>query len=419
MLAAQIIRWLLLFVEISIALPILYLCLLSISAILTTRSRRSKHTHTDVAPAQLPNFAILIPAHNEAMILASLLSSLKELAYPKGHFMVYVVADNCTDDTAALARAMGDTGGVQVYERFDSSKRGKGYALNWLLQKLAEDRRIHDAYIVLDADSVVVPTFLQAMARAFSQGARALQANNTVLNITESPSAALRWIALSLVNHVRTLGRNGLGASSTLTGNGMCLSHDLLQRYPWQAFTIGEDYQYYLTLIEHGERVCYVPEAVVRSQMPTTFSQMRTQDVRWESPTGDGSQSTWRIAARLLRAGIRFRDPARIEATAELLTPPLSSLVCGCLLMLLAALIGFLWSPFALLATIELLLSLLLIGGLLGYIATPLYLLQPPQAVYRALLHAPGFMLWKLWVYFVLRRSKKHTSEWVRTSRSA
>ena len=84
------------------------------------------------------------------------------------------MADNCTDRTAEIVRA---TGWVRVYERFDETKRGKGYALNWLLQQLEEDQLIHDAYVVLDADSVVVPTFLQSMAKELAQGAQALQAS--------------------------------------------------------------------------------------------------------------------------------------------------------------------------------------------------------------------------------------------------
>src|SRR5947209_1919436 len=105
----------------------------------------------------------------------------------------------------------------------------------------------------------------------------------------------------------------------------MCLSRALLVDYPWQAFSLAADYQYYLTLVEHGERVRYVPQAIVRSQMPTTFSQMRTQDIRWES--SGGGQSTWRVVWRLLEAGLKYRDFARLEAIAELLTPPLSFLV--------------------------------------------------------------------------------------------
>ena len=188
----------------------------------------------------------------------------------------------------------------------------------------------------------------------------------------------------------------------------MCLSHNLLIRYPWRAFAIAEDYQYYLTLIQHGERVRFIPEAVVRSQMPTTFTQMRTQDVRWESE--EPSQSTWRIALKLLTNGLRLRDFVRLEAVAELLVPPLSLLMGLCLLTLIVSLL--VWSLQGLL------ISLLLVGGLLCYIGTAFYLLRPPYRVYRAFFHAPGFMAWKLWVYFVVRRSKKHTGEWIRTSRT-
>ena len=396
----QVLRWLPLVAAAGTAGPILYLCILSFSAILTTKKRKVE----DMPTSTRINFAILIPAHNEEIILGTLLESLSALGYPKNLYTVYVVADNCTDRTAELARA---TGWVHVYERFDQTRRGKGYALTWLLQKLEEGQSIYDAYVVLDADSVVEPAFLQLMARELARGARALQARYTVLNTVESPSTALRWIALTLVNHVRPLGRSGLGASSTLTGNGMCLSHSLLKRYPWQSSALAEDYQYYLRLIQNGERVCYLPEAVVRAEMPTTFAQMRTQDVRWESSESD--EKKWPFALRLLVTGLKHRDFVRIEAVAELLTPPLSILVSSCLLTLLVSLL--LWSP------APALLSLLLLCGLTCYIGTALYLLRPPRAVYMALLHAPGFMIWKLWVYFVLSRSAKQTSEWIRTSR--
>ncbi len=399
--ALQVLRWLLLAAEVWIAGPILYLCVLSFSALLTAKKRRVEDTP---ASARF-NFAILIPAHNEEVVLNTLLESLSALTYSRDQYCVYVVADNCTDTTAELARA---TGWVHVYERFDQARRGKGYALNWLLQKLEEDRLTHDAYVILDADSVVVPTFLQSMAWELAQGAQVLQASNTVLNVAESPYTALRWVALTLMNHVRPLGRNGLGSSSTLTGNGMCLSRTILKRYPWQSYALSEDYHYYLTLVGHGERVRYVPEAVVRSQMPTTFAQMRTQDIRWES--AEGSQPSWQIALRLLDAGLRSRNFVCFEAVAELLTPPLSFLVCWCSFILIASLL--VWSfP-------ELLLSLLLIGGLIYYVGTALYMLRPPRAVYKAIVYAPGFVIWKLWVYFVLSRSKKYTSEWIRTDRT-
>lgn len=401
-----VLNWLLLAMEALIVGPVFYLYAVSISAIATQKKRQKQTAQfSSVAESMCSTFAILIPAHNEQDILDTLLASLADLDYPKGQYAVHVVADNCTDGTASVARA---TGWVHVHERFDKVKRGKGYALNWLLHELEENQLIYDAYVILDADSVVVSTFLQPMARELSRGAQAMQACNTVLNISDSPSTALRFVALTLVNHVRPLGRNGLGASSNLSGNGMCLSRTLLLRYPWQAYSLSEDYQYYLTLIRHGERVRYVPEAVVRSQMPTSFAQMRTQDVRWESL--EVGQKAWRVALQLLGSGLRSRDFARIEAVAELLTPPLSFLVSFCLVVLIASLL--------LRSLLGLLLSLILVGGLMCYVGTALYLVCPPRKVYMAFLYAPGFMIWKLWVYFVLRRSKKHTNEWIRTSRT-
>jgi cellulose synthase/poly-beta-1,6-N-acetylglucosamine synthase-like glycosyltransferase len=406
MLVIQILRWLLWSMEGILALPILYVCIVSFSAFLTQRKRARSADQEDRHATAQTTFAILIPAHNEELILHKLLESLSQLAYPKELYSVFVIADNCTDKTAELAR---EFEGVQAYERFDQEKRGKGYALNWMLQQLQESQQVYDAYLILDADSVVIPAFLQALDKELVGGAKVLQACNTVLNVTESSSTALRWVALTLMNHVRPLGRNGLGCSSTLTGNGMCFSHDILQRYPWQAFGIAEDYQYYLMLVQHGERVSYVPEAIVRSQMPVTFEQMRTQDMRWEG--GGLQQSQWQIAWQLLRKGLHYRSLVRLEAVAELLTPPLSLLVGSCLLLVFVSLL--LWSPAAILF------ALVLCAGIGCYIATPFYLLHPPATVYKAVLYAPGFVLWKLWIILVLRRSRKQTQEWVRTARTS
>ncbi len=218
MLVLQVLRWLLLAAEVLIAVPILYLCILSISAILVAKKRKAADIARSSRISEHAHFAILIPAHNEEAILGALLESLSKLVYPKDQYTVCVVADNCTDGTAELACTFGR---ALVYERFDKNLLGKGYALNWLLHKLEEDQLIFDAYVILDADSVVEPTFLHSMDRELAQGARAMQACNTVLNISEAPSAALRLIAMTLMNHVRPLGRNGLGGSSTLTGNGM------------------------------------------------------------------------------------------------------------------------------------------------------------------------------------------------------
>jgi hypothetical protein len=404
----QVLRWLLLVVQVLLALPITYLCVVALAAMLAHHrlSRRVVAPRLGASPASRPTFAILVPAHDEEVVIGTLLQSLAELAYPRDRFAVHLVADNCTDRTVQIARA---TGRVRVHERNDTTKRGKGYALDWLMRRLDAEHATYDAYVVLDADSVVEPIFLDAFADQLAGGALALQAHNTVLNVGESPSTVIRWIALTLMNYVRPLGRNALHASSTLTGNGMCLTRALLARHPWQAYGLAEDYQYYLSVVADGIRVRFVPRAVVRSHMPPTFGEMRTQDVRWEA--ADPSAGSWRNARRLVASGVKHRDLARIEAAAEVLAPPLSLMVAACALSLALSV--------ALLSPLNLLASAWLWVALITYVASALYIVRPPRGAYRALLFAPAFMAWKLWVFVVLRRSKQHTGAWVRTSRSA
>jgi hypothetical protein len=390
-------------VEVALALPIVYLDAITISAVVTGARRQRRARRRGSAGEPETSFAVLIPAHNEEALLGTLLASLNEQRYPHHLYTVCVVADNCTDATAEVARAAG----AVVFERSDTSKRGKGYALSWLLEQMTSRGMQPDAYVVFDADSVVAPEFLRAMAGELARGARACQGSNTVLNTSEAPSTALRWLAMTLMNHVRPLGRNGIGGSSNLSGNGMCLSRALLDRFPWRAFGLVEDYQYYLDIVAHGERVRYVPEAVVRSHMPTSFKQMRTQDIRWEG--GSPEASTARLALRLLRAGLRTHSLAPLDAAAELLVPPLSMLVAALLLLVAAA--AALGTPAQRAATAT------LVAGFALYVGSAFYMLRPGRAIYRALLYAPGYMAWKLWVQLVLRRSKRYNSEWTRTHR--
>ncbi|HEX6796083.1 MAG TPA: glycosyltransferase family 2 protein [Ktedonobacterales bacterium] len=402
----SVLRWVVLAAEIVVALPIVYLAAITCAALIA-QARRKRRMFAP--PTDPPTFAFLIPAHDEEALIGTLLASLKRQRYPAERYTVCVVADNCGDATAPIAEAAG----AEVFERHDVTQRGKGYALSWLLAELDRRGQRYDAYVVIDADSVVAPDFLAAMAAELARGARACQAQNTVLNTTEAPSTTLRWLAMTLMNHVRPLGRNAIGGSSNLSGNGMCLSRGLLERFPWRAFGLVEDYQYYLDIVAGGERVRYVPEAVVRSHMPTSFDQMRSQDERWES--GSPQTSTGRIALRLIRSGLRRRRGVRwtpiapLDAVAELLVPPLSTLLAALLIVLAGA---------AAIGTVgERVFAAALLAGFALYVGSAFIMLRPEWATYRALLYAPGYMAWKLWVQLVLKRRGQKRGEWVRTKR--
>lgn len=107
----------------------------------------------------------LVPAHNEAAVVGNLIESLKNQNYPKELLDIYVIADNCTDNTAQIAR---DAGAI-VYERFDSEKKTKGYAMQWFLNKMNEQGADYDAMCVFDADNVVMPDFFTAMNKNFAK----------------------------------------------------------------------------------------------------------------------------------------------------------------------------------------------------------------------------------------------------------
>ncbi|HEX8728228.1 MAG TPA: glycosyltransferase family 2 protein [Ktedonobacterales bacterium] len=391
-------RGALLALELALAIPALYLAVVTVAALWASR-----RTSVAAPDAVWPRLVVLIPAHNEEELIGRLLTSLARLTYPRDRYAVYVIADNCDDSTVAVAGAFE---WAHTLTRVDAERRGKGYALAWALEWLHVHAVTYDACVMFDADSLVDSGCLTALAMAYLRGADAVQGQYVVLNAFETPATSLRWLALTLMNHVRQLGRSTLGASSTLTGNGMLFSAALLERRPWRAFGLTEDYQYYLDLVEHGETVRYAADALVKADMPTTFAQMRTQDVRWES---NAEASAPVVALRLLRAVARLRSAIPLEAVVELLTPPLSLLIGGAGVALAGALLLG-WLP-------ALLVAALVWSCALLYISSAPLLERPPARFYRHMAYAPIFLCWKLWVKLVAVRLPNRSREWVRTTR--
>ena len=203
-------------------------------AIMTASAIAALFTRSYKAEANPQNkFAVLVPAHNEQDTLATTLDSLKQIDYPSDLFRVTVIADNCTDKTAQLAK----TAGVDVVERIDEQKKSKGHALEWFFNRQTADR--FDAFVIIDADTVVSDNILQVFNNELLRGKDIIQAFYGVSNPDASWRTELLTYALSLFNGIYLAGFNGLGLGCALRGNGMCFSTDALEKVPWEGSLAG------------------------------------------------------------------------------------------------------------------------------------------------------------------------------------
>jgi 1,2-diacylglycerol 3-beta-glucosyltransferase len=306
---------------VSAALALLALPVVGASGYLFLLTLRSRRPASPVYGSPRTRFHVIVPAHDEAAGIAHTVTSLKAIDYPKDLFEVVVVADNCKDDTAARARAAG----ARVLERVDDERRGKGYALAHAFEvTIAEGKA--DAVVVVDADTVVSPNLLSAFDVRLQKGANAVQADYAVQNPDEGWRTRLMAIAFGMFHVVRSAGRESLGLSCGLRGNGMCFSTDLLEEVPHDAFSVVEDLEYGIRLGEHGHRVHYAGEAHVYGEMVSSEHASRSQRSRWE---GGRAQMAKRHGLPLLRRAILERDPVLADLAIDVLVPPLSVLVAA------------------------------------------------------------------------------------------
>jgi cellulose synthase/poly-beta-1,6-N-acetylglucosamine synthase-like glycosyltransferase len=405
------------FIELILSLFVGYLLLLTIVAWWTSRKIDTQLND----PAH--HFLVLIPAHNEEKLLPDLLENLNQLDYPGELYSIHVVADNCTDETAVIAKQ----NGAIPHERFDAHNPGKGFALQWFLQNFSTDIEAHDALIILDADTIVSDNFLKAMSTRLDNGERVIQAYYAVRNPDKTWGIGLRYAALAVLHYLRPLGRTRLGGSAGLKGNGMVFATDIMQQYEWSD-SITEDIEFHMTLILGGERVSFAPEATIWAEMPETLAGAATQNVRWERGRMQMMQvyvpQLLKAAWSSVRHGQFSRTYLLLDAVMEHLIPPFSVLaalsgLCVFLNMLIIA-FGYLFYdaiPFANFLFVSMWLGIGLIVGQAVYLLTGLKLVGAPKSVYLALLKMPVFVAWKVWHYVrVLLGLDSH--EWVRTTRN-
>ena len=235
---------------------------------------------TPPAAGWTPRVTVVIPAHDEEPGLAAAVRGVLASDYPADRLRVLVVADNCTDGTAAVARRLG----VAVLERHDPARRGKGFALAAGLPAALAGGA--DAVLVLDADCVPRPDAVRHLAASLNEW-DAVQAAVVPRNPEALPAGLVAAVGSELENAVAA-GRSGLGLAVALRGTGMMFRADLLRRLPWTGFGLTEDAEYTATLRAAGVRVRFVPAAVVRTEVPPTGAALCTQRRRWRAALAGG-----------------------------------------------------------------------------------------------------------------------------------
>ncbi len=347
-------------------------------------------------------FDIIVPAHDEASVIEGVVASLRNLDWPADGFRVLVVADNCTDSTAALARAAG----AEVLERNDLQRRGKGYALDFAF-KASQAHGWAYAVVVVDADTKVSANLLEAFAARIENGAKVMQAHYDVLNSQDSWRTRLMSIAMASFHRVRSRARERMQLSCGLRGNGWCITHRLLHQVPYRAFSLTEDLEYGIDLGLAGYRVHYADEAHVSAMMVSSEQAARSQRQRWE----DGRFQLIRSRTLpLLQAASRPGGGMCLDLALDLLVLPLSYVAINVALLIVLASVAFWWLP-----SMDIWIWLGLGCGisLLLYVLRGWQLSGTGMRGLMDLARAPFFVLWK-----VLLLLRTHVSaEWVRTKR--
>jgi cellulose synthase/poly-beta-1,6-N-acetylglucosamine synthase-like glycosyltransferase len=242
---------------------------------------RTKTCSVDYLPKN--KFAILIPAHNEENVIGNLIRNLNQLDYPHHLFDIYVIADNCTDNTAEIANSLG----AIVLNRFNNFKKGKGFALDWALEKLklnktdSNEINNYDAVVIFDADNLVSGNFLKVMNNKLVSGENIIQSYIDSKNPNDSWITASFSIMFWLNNRFALMSRYNLGLCGLLAGTGMCISTQVLKEVGWATSTLTEDLEYSMKALLHNYKTTYAHEAKIYDEKPLSFLASSRQRLRW------------------------------------------------------------------------------------------------------------------------------------------
>jgi cellulose synthase/poly-beta-1,6-N-acetylglucosamine synthase-like glycosyltransferase len=378
------------------------LCVLSTQCLLGLLPARRHAGSTQNTTS--PTVAVLVPAHNEEGVIATTLESLKRALPESGR--IVVVADNCTDNTASVARDHGAT----VIERHDTANRGKGFALAAGLASLESDPPVTPAVVIIvDADCTITPTTLTDLAHTAQASNRPVQGIYLLTPPDKrDPKAVVSAFAFLIKNQARPRGMDLLGLPIPLTGSGMAFPYALLKDANLATGNIVEDLALGLELAEQGHGPVLCDAARITGALPGGDGAAVTQRTRWEH--GYLSTLLTRSPGLFLKGLFAFR-PTLIAAAVDLAVPPLSLLVMGSAaalgpIVVIGWWVGSLGPACLLAASLAIAaLSLVLAWARFGRLIIPI----------SAALAIPGYILWKLPIYAKFLAGREKT--WVRTER--
>jgi glycosyltransferase involved in cell wall biosynthesis len=370
--------------------------------IITTAAWFYKPKMQPGAPAL--RMTVVIPAHNEGIGIVRTISSIQRADYSATALTICVIADNCTDHTAASAA----TAGAMVFERFDPVNIGKGHAFDWFLRQHFATYASSDAVVFIDADTIVERSFFKIVSATLAiPGTQIVQGFYGVLNARENWRTRVAMVALNAFNHVLAAGHCVLGSGAGLRGNGMAFRTDLVRRYGWPAHSGVEDAEFGLRLLVDGIRISYAPGAIVWADMPVKSRQAQIQRLRWE---GNRGRLRTVFTPRLIDSFFKTRRSSLLDAVLALHVPPLSKMVIADMLACGGAfIIGGSGACAA---------SLLLLLAPLWYACSGMLLRRSSARDWLAFLSVPLFLFWKILLYVKILAGLR-PGKWQRTPRKS
>ncbi|KRQ87483.1 Beta-monoglucosyldiacylglycerol synthase [Caloramator mitchellensis] len=295
------------FFQIAIFLITLYYMIISLFGLY-----RKKEKIKNIEPEK--SFALLVAAHNEEMVIGNIVDSLKKLDYPKELYDIFVIADNCSDNTARIAREHG----AEVFERFDANKRGKGFALEWMFNNLFQMDKKYDAVVVFDADNLASKNFLKELNKKLCEGYKVVQGYIDSKNPHDSWISESYSISFWTANRLFQLSRSNLGLTNQIGGTGFCIDTEVLKEIGWGATCLTEDLEFTCKLVLNGEKVGWAHNAIVYDEKPLTLKQSWKQRKRWMQGFADVAS---RFFFKLMKKAIKDRDFVAFDCALYTIQP--------------------------------------------------------------------------------------------------